>query len=318
MLTLHLLVWLSLVIVPLFFMVWLVVGRFPTRTDFTIHLMLTGSYIGWMVLAGRWDWFSVHARWPMLVLMHLAFVLAFRRRRKSPPPALPVTGSVWLGRVILGLAAAWFTIQGGSTLFGHAETERAVSLDLPFNEGRFYIGQGGATAAVNQHNGHPAQNFGLDINQLNRFGNRANAMIASEASDHVIWGTSVISPCDGQVIAAQGRHPDQEVGEQDRENLAGNHVWLRCKWVDVLLAHLMQDSLAVEVGQNVRRGDTIGRVGNSGNTTSPHLHMHAQRQADPPDFNRGRAVPIRIEGKVPVRGQMFTAGLGKSTDRHGE
>jgi hypothetical protein len=30
-------------------------------------------------------------------------------------------------------------------------------------------------------------------------------------------------------------------------------------------------------GQSVRAGDLLGEVGNSGNTTEPHLHIHAER-----------------------------------------
>ena len=38
-------------------------------------------------------------------------------------------------------------------------------------------------------------------------------------------------------------------------------------------AHLIPESVQVRVGQRVRRGDVLGRVGNSGNSSAPHLHF---------------------------------------------
>jgi hypothetical protein len=43
----------------------------------------------------------------------------------------------------------------------------------------------------------------------------------------------------------------------------------------------------------------IGRVGNSGNTTEPHLHIHAT------DPGTGRAVPITFHGRSLTRNSLF-------------
>lgn len=40
-----------------------------------------------------------------------------------------------------------------------------------------------------------------------------------------------------------------------------------------LIAHLQQYSIIVNEGQNVKYGDIIGKVGNSGNSTEPHIHF---------------------------------------------
>jgi murein DD-endopeptidase MepM/ murein hydrolase activator NlpD len=39
-------------------------------------------------------------------------------------------------------------------------------------------------------------------------------------------------------------------------------------------AHLKPNSIRVEEGDNVRRGQQLAQLGNSGNTTAPHLHLH--------------------------------------------
>lgn len=70
----------------------------------------------------------------------------------------------------------------------------------------------------------------------------------------------------------------------------------------VVLAHLRQGSLQVEIGDLVQTGDMLARVGNSGNTTMPHLHLQVQTHADLWDPNN-RSVPFAFDtdGRVPVR-----------------
>lgn len=50
----------------------------------------------------------------------------------------------------------------------------------------------------------------------------------------------------------------------------------------MLLAHMKKGSLVVKEDIPVKTGDLIGQVGNSGNTSEPHLHIHA-RQGGTPD-----------------------------------
>jgi murein DD-endopeptidase MepM/ murein hydrolase activator NlpD len=52
---------------------------------------------------------------------------------------------------------------------------------------------------------------------------------------------------------------------------------LACDGNTVMLAHLSQGSVVLDVGARVAVGDPIGRVGNTGNTSEPHLHIHAVR-----------------------------------------
>jgi murein DD-endopeptidase MepM/ murein hydrolase activator NlpD len=43
-----------------------------------------------------------------------------------------------------------------------------------------------------------------------------------------------------------------------------------------MMAHLSPGSIHVKVGDHVTLGQPIAKVGNSGNTTEPHLHIQAQ------------------------------------------
>jgi murein DD-endopeptidase MepM/ murein hydrolase activator NlpD len=58
-------------------------------------------------------------------------------------------------------------------------------------------------------------------------------------------------------------------------------VVLRTGDVVAVFAHLAPGSVAVTEGQLVRAGDVIGRVGHTGNSTSPHLHFQLMDSVDP-------------------------------------
>lgn len=54
----------------------------------------------------------------------------------------------------------------------------------------------------------------------------------------------------------------------------GNFVVIRHDdWLYSIYGHLKQNSVTVKMGQNVRQGEKIAEVGNTGNSTQSHLHF---------------------------------------------
>ncbi|MEW2067277.1 M23 family metallopeptidase [Streptomyces sp. NPDC007346] len=89
--------------------------------------------------------------------------------------------------------------------------------------------------------------------------------------------------------------------------IIGNHVTLDLgEGTYAVYAHAQRGSLQVKAGDTVRAGQQIARVGNSGNTTEPHLHFHLM---DGPDPDSARGVPFTWRGVgVPAGGEAFTVG----------
>jgi murein DD-endopeptidase MepM/ murein hydrolase activator NlpD len=57
-------------------------------------------------------------------------------------------------------------------------------------------------------------------------------------------------------------------------NADGNHVIVRIAPGEfVMFAHLERGSVRVRPGQRVARGQVVGSLGNSGQSTGPHLHL---------------------------------------------
>lgn len=76
----------------------------------------------------------------------------------------------------------------------------------------------------------------------------------------------------------------------DIEDPRGNYITIKHEHGEYsTICHLEQDTINVKIGQLVKAGELLAKVGNSGNTEGPHLHFQVQNG---PDFNRSTGVKI--------------------------
>jgi len=118
------------------------------------------------------------------------------------------------------------------------------------------------------------------------------------ASDFLAWNEPVFAAFKGKVIAAEDDWPDRmfinavwqmlratfiqgRPKRTDLRSLLGNYLLIEGDAGVALYAHLRRGSIAVRRGQNVEAGQPLANVGNSGNSTMPHLHFHVMDRADP-------------------------------------
>ena len=107
---------------------------------------------------------------------------------------------------------------------------------------------------IDPFSGHPAYHYGVDI------ANRKGAQVEAIAPGVVTW--------------AGERYGYGKLVEIDH----GNGYRTR-------YAH--NQKITVDVGQRVTKGDTVGKVGRSGRSTGPHIHLEVLRngdQIDPREF----------------------------------
>ncbi len=92
-----------------------------------------------------------------------------------------------------------------------------------------------------------------------------------------IWGAPIYAPASGMIERVKNTIPDNQLGVSNFAENWGNHVVIRLDqggWA--LLAHLQQGSISVATGARIEAGDYLGKVGNSGRSPIPHLHLQAQ------------------------------------------
>lgn len=102
--------------------------------------------------------------------------------------------------------------------------------------------------------------------------------------------------------------PDRSTGSQ------GNYVIIRYTGknplpfsVVVMLAHFQEDSVSLSVGERVKAGQLIARVGASGTspTGAPTLHMQANEYRLSGVYGIfGRSVPMTFEGRFLVKNDL--------------
>jgi len=102
------------------------------------------------------------------------------------------------------------------------------------------------------------------------------------------YGADVLAVADGVVAQTLDGVPQNVPGIASRavpitsENIGGNHVVLDIgNGHYAFYAHLQPGSLRVKLGDRVRRGQVIALLGNSGNSTAPHLHFHISNGISP-------------------------------------
>lgn len=134
---------------------------------------------------------------------------------------------------------------------------------------------------------HIAQRFAIDFVQLREDG-RTFTGDQKENKNYRCYGADALAVADGTVVATKDGIPENVPGPSSRavpitlETVGGNYVILDLGHGRfAFYAHLQPGSLRVKLGDKVRRGQVLGLVGNSGNSTEPHLHFHIANANSP-------------------------------------
>ena len=146
------------------------------------------------------------------------------------------------------------------------------------------------------------------------------------------WGAEIYAPFDGEIVRASDGVPERSWIHPLRElvlvlkNAAtfsadqlplilGNHVIMRNGDVFAGFAHLVPGSVAVQAGHTVRREDLLGRVGHTGNSTSPHLHFQLM---DSPELMTAKGLPCAFRSYEVLRNgswERVENGTPRKVDR---
>src|SRR5215475_11919294 len=180
--------------------------------------------------------------------------------------------------------------------------EKPLVLGPPVAPGTWLASEGCCTNITHHRNGLAPvngllgvpQRFAIDFFLLD---DQHRTWIGERTDVHsyLSYGKPAIAASDGTVVVASDGRRDQTPPDTPPPppiaDTVGNHVIIKVKHGEVddahnalgdqpdrtarylLYAHLKRDSSAVHVGQRVHRGDLVGLIGNSGFSSTPHLHF---------------------------------------------
>lgn len=153
----------------------------------------------------------------------------------------------------------------------------------PFHGGMWLAGDGPANDSSHRRSIlaidgyiHLPERFAIDWVKVGPNGD-SRRHATKTPDDYWGWGEPVLAVADGDIIEVVDGFADNALGSSPPitlDNIAGNHVIVRIA-ADryVTFAHLQNGSIKVRPHQRVHTGDVVALLGNSGNTTGPHLHL---------------------------------------------
>ena len=231
-----------------------------------------------------------------LPVFGLIAIYALVRRRVSRPMVIAS---------VVALLVVWprfwpygvLSVPYPSSLSDSPPVELRVPTDVPM---RVYWG--GDTVGENYHVLYPDQRYAYDLTV------EPAGVMSSKLEDYGCFGVRVRAPLSGVVLRAHDGEPDETPGVLSETAFPfGNHVVIALPDQGALvLAHLKSGSVRVKTGDTVVESDVLGECGNSGRTSEPHIHLHAQDwpvSMDAVAMSEGRPIAFRgHEGPAPPRG----------------
>jgi hypothetical protein len=161
-------------------------------------------------------------------------------------------------RIRAPLRGEWLAGNGPSNMSGHRRTALALN-------GVLAIGQ----------------RFAIDFLQVDSLG-RTFVGDSTDNKSYFAYGKEIFSVADGIVVATKDSIPENRPRSPvaravpiTLETVGGNHIVVDLGGGQyAFYAHVQPGTLRVRVGDRVKRGQVIALLGNSGNSTEPHLHFH--------------------------------------------
>jgi hypothetical protein len=304
------------IFLPLLLVAWLAFAPMSSRLSFLTQATAAGFVLLALLLVAVWmipPWWTPY----LYLTLWLAAVL-------WRTPTLMKSSDTSSGRmlnyaglaVLLPLAtlATFLSVRAVAGYFP-PDGEAVIDIAFPMGSGTYFVASGGASATINGHfitlnpvterqRAYRGQSYGADLVKLDKWGLRASGWRPADPAAYAVFSEPVFAPCSGNILQAGDGMADMIVPQTDVTRLEGNHVLIGCGDFAVLLAHLRKDSVLVQGGDRVTRGQKIGEVGNSGQSSEPHLHVHVQRIADEsaPIFSAD-PVFVTVEGNFLVRNE---------------
>lgn len=276
-------------------------SRPTSRLEWFLNFIITGAVIELFHVIGAWVFLSYYLRYAFLAAFLVVALVQFGRLRRGLQKSRDGARRRIVTRTAGALITVWIAVLA---YMGHMAPADTVDLSFPLAGGKYCVIQGGCNFVTNPFHNFVDSEHSLDFVKINRIGNRARGIVPRDASEYEIFGEMVYSPCNGVVTAAVDTVPDNVPPRANAIQPLGNHVMIVDNGTQIILGHLMKGSVGVSHGDSVTRGDPVGRVGNSGYSNEPHLHVQVLRIRGPGD--PAKPVAITFEGRYVAINDIVT------------
>lgn len=263
--------------------------QYKSKNDWLLIASQSTFIVLFSYFAGVWGYLSYYLKYLALILLIYALCSSYFKIKVKPNFSNERTStSLSLFFLFVLILINVLTIKGMINWL------TPLNIAFPLKKGHYYVLQGGNSPITNVvHQRNPEYKYALDIVKLNKFGNRAYGLYPKSLDRYTIYHDIIYSPSDGQIINVVNDLPDNIPPNVDLINTVGNHVIIRNRDYDILIAHMIPGSILIKLGDSIKKGQEIGMVGNSGFSIEPHLHISAVKYIGSDKI----AVPITFDGK---------------------
>ncbi|MFK3936801.1 M23 family metallopeptidase [Alkalihalobacillus sp. NPDC078783] len=167
-------------------------------------------------------------------------------------------------------------------------------------DSEWFVFWGGSNVFINYHYELTSQRYAYDLVQLKDHSTYKYDGLTN--SDYYAFNSPIVSPAEGTVLTVQNYMIDNEPGQVDKENVPGNFIVIEHEHQEYsLIAHFKKESISVKEGDQVKKGQYLGRCGNSGNSTEPHIHFQVMNSFD---INKAESIRITFANDEPIKGDF--------------
>jgi hypothetical protein len=302
-------------LVPLALIIWLWAGRSKSKFSWSVKTLFVSTYFVLIYFIGFWGFASFYLRYLWFLLLILGGIFSFLKVRRLPLFTKMHTGNWVLTSFESALSILFIYFITGA-VGAYSYDTKPVELSFPFKNGvysPYWGGNGKASSFMNYHylsskhqgaKTNRTMKYAVDIEKLNGLGMSSKGWLPYEMDRYEIYLQEILSPCDGKVVEVVDGLRDEMPWNGNYPYNVGNHVAIIKGDVAVILGHMHKGSIPVKVGDEVKTGEVIGKVGSSGMADQPHIHIQAMKVAEGSIWT-WEGVPIIFDGKNPIKNSLF-------------
>jgi hypothetical protein len=191
------------------------------------------------------------------------------------------------------------------------QTRKPIEISPPLRGPNWVDGNGCCDTSAHRSALNPisgrlwaAERFAIDFVQLDADRRMVDGPI-DRLESYRYFGADIHAVADGTVVGVLDGLPEQIPGRSPSglplDQYAGNHVVEDLGDGNyALYAHIQTGTVRVKPGDRITTGQVVGSVGNTGNSSAPHLHFHVMSTPDP---LRSDGLPFvfndfRLDGRI--------------------
>lgn len=212
-----------------------------------------------------------------------------------------------------------YTFDSGPYAIG-VNPAQPIIIEAPLKGKNWLAGNGPSnssdhrtTAMIIDGQPYYAQRYAIDFVQMGEDGKSYTGDVHKNSSYHC-YNQDLLAVADGTVVQLQDGLPENVPNSNQfalpitEKNLPGNYLVIQIgKGAYAGYAHIIPGSFKVRVGDRVRKNQVLAKLGNSGNSSEPHLHFQIIDQAS---FLKSNGIPYGFAHFYARPSQLATSASG--------